>query len=61
MMRSCVAAALAAILLSATVATTPASARAADKPTVVLVHGAFANASTDGEVPAPPRRLNGRA
>jgi pimeloyl-ACP methyl ester carboxylesterase len=45
MMRSCLAAALAAILLSATVATTPASARAAQKPTVVLVHGAFADAS----------------
>ena len=50
MMRSCLAAALAAILLSATGATTPASARAADKPTVVLVHGAFADASGFGAV-----------
>jgi pimeloyl-ACP methyl ester carboxylesterase len=40
----------AAILLSATLATTPASARAADKPTVVLVHGAFADASGFGAV-----------
>jgi pimeloyl-ACP methyl ester carboxylesterase len=50
MMRSCLAAAVAAILLSATLATTPASARAADKPTVVLVHGAFADASGFGAV-----------
>src|SRR5918999_1872253 len=50
MMRSCLAVALAAILLSATLATTPASARAADKPTVVLVHGAFADASGFGAV-----------
>jgi pimeloyl-ACP methyl ester carboxylesterase len=50
MMRSCIAAALAAILLSATLATTPASARATDKPTVVLVHGAFADASGFGAV-----------
>jgi pimeloyl-ACP methyl ester carboxylesterase len=50
MMRSCLAAALAAILLSATLATTPASARAGDKPTIVLVHGAFADASGFGDV-----------
>jgi pimeloyl-ACP methyl ester carboxylesterase len=50
MIRSCLAAALAAILLGATFATTPASARAADKPTVVLVHGAFADASGFGAV-----------
>src|ERR671917_706040 len=50
MMRSCLAVALAAILLSATLATTPASARATDKPTVVLVHGAFADASGFGAV-----------
>ena len=49
-MRSCLAASLAAILLSATLATTPASARATDKPTVVLVHGAFADASGFGAV-----------
>jgi pimeloyl-ACP methyl ester carboxylesterase len=52
MMRSCLAAALAAILLIATGATTPASAsaRSADMPTVVLVHGAFADASGFGAV-----------
>src|SRR5688500_12991401 len=51
MMRSCLAAALAAILpLGATLATTPSSARAAGKPTVVLVHGAFADASGFGAV-----------
>jgi pimeloyl-ACP methyl ester carboxylesterase len=50
MMRSCLAAALAAVLLSAALATTPASARAADKPTIVLVHGAFADASGFGAV-----------
>jgi len=49
-MRSCLTAALAAILLSATLATTPASARAGDKPTIVLVHGAFADASGFGAV-----------
>jgi pimeloyl-ACP methyl ester carboxylesterase len=49
MMRSCLAAALAAILLSTTLSTTPASARA-DKPTIVLVHGAFADASGFGAV-----------
>jgi pimeloyl-ACP methyl ester carboxylesterase len=51
MLRSCLAAALAAILLGATLATS-ASARAADKPTVVLVHGAFADASGFGAVTA---------
>jgi pimeloyl-ACP methyl ester carboxylesterase len=50
MMRPCLAAALAALLLSATLATTPASARAGDKPTIVLVHGAFADASGFGAV-----------
>jgi pimeloyl-ACP methyl ester carboxylesterase len=45
-----IAAALAAILLSATLATTPASARAGAKPTVLLVHGAFADASGFGAV-----------
>ena len=50
MMRTYLAAALAAIVLSATLATTPAPARAADKPTVVLVHGAFADASGFGAV-----------
>ena len=45
-MRTCLATALAAVLLGAT----PASARAADKPTVVLVHGAFADASGFGAV-----------
>jgi pimeloyl-ACP methyl ester carboxylesterase len=49
-MRSCLAAALAAVLLSATLATTPASARAGGKPTIVLVHGAFADASGFGAV-----------
>jgi pimeloyl-ACP methyl ester carboxylesterase len=50
MMRSCVAAALAAILLGAILATAPASARSADKPTIVLVHGAFADASGFGAI-----------
>ena len=50
MMRSCLAAALAAILLSAAVATTPASARTGHRPTIVLVHGAFADASGFGAV-----------
>ena len=49
-MRSCLAAALAAVLLGAALATTPASARAGDKPTIVLVHGAFADASGFGAV-----------
>src|SRR5215218_778321 len=49
-MRSCLVAALAAILFSATVATTPASARAVEKPAIVLVHGAFADASGYGAV-----------
>jgi pimeloyl-ACP methyl ester carboxylesterase len=49
-MRSCLAAALAAVLLSAALATTPASARSSDKPTIVLVHGAFADASGYGPV-----------
>jgi pimeloyl-ACP methyl ester carboxylesterase len=57
MIRSCLAAALAAILLSAALATTPASARSGDKPTIVLVHGAFADASGFGEV---IRRLHDR-
>jgi pimeloyl-ACP methyl ester carboxylesterase len=50
MIRSCLAAAVAAILLSATLATTPGSARGGEKPTVVLVHGAFADASGFGAV-----------
>ena len=46
MKRSFLAAALAAILLGSALAGTPASAaRAADKPTIVLIHGAFADAS----------------
>jgi pimeloyl-ACP methyl ester carboxylesterase len=49
-MRFCLAAALAAVLISTTLATTPAPARAADKPTIVLVHGAFADASGFGAV-----------
>jgi pimeloyl-ACP methyl ester carboxylesterase len=49
MLRSFVVAALAAIVL-ATLSTTPASARAAEKPTVVMVHGAFADASGFGPV-----------
>ncbi len=57
MMRSCLAAALAAILLSAVPASAPARARAADKPTVVLVHGAFADASGFSAVTT---RLQGR-
>jgi len=47
---SCLAAALAAVLLGAALATTPAPARAGDKPTIVLVHGAFADASGFGAV-----------
>src|SRR4051794_18052305 len=43
-------AAAAAALLFAGIATTPASARAAGKPTIVLVHGAFADASGFGAV-----------
>ena len=51
MKRSFLAAALAAILLGAALGGTPASAaRAADKPTIVLVHGAFADASGYGAV-----------
>jgi pimeloyl-ACP methyl ester carboxylesterase len=45
MIRSCLAAALAAICLASTVAASPAAARTAAKPTIVLVHGAFADAS----------------
>jgi pimeloyl-ACP methyl ester carboxylesterase len=48
MARKGLAAALAAILLAAAVATTPASARTNPKPTIVLVHGAFADASGFG-------------
>jgi pimeloyl-ACP methyl ester carboxylesterase len=70
MIRSCLAAALVAILLSAGLATSPASARTAAKPTVVLVHGAFADASGYGavitrlqrrgyDVIAPPNLLRG--
>src|ERR687896_788521 len=44
-MRTCLAAALAAVLLGAVLGATPVSARAAGKPTIVLVHGAFADAS----------------
>jgi pimeloyl-ACP methyl ester carboxylesterase len=55
-MRSCLAAALAAIILSATLAATPASARAGDKPTIVLVHGAFADASGFGAVTSRVQR-----
>jgi pimeloyl-ACP methyl ester carboxylesterase len=50
MIRSSLVAALAAILLSAALAATPAGARAAEKPTIVLVHGAFADASGYGAV-----------
>ena len=50
MTRSCLVAALAAILLSAVLATTPASAGTPSKPTIVLVHGAFADASGFGAV-----------
>jgi pimeloyl-ACP methyl ester carboxylesterase len=45
-----VAAALAVLCLLLTVASGDASARAADKPTVVFVHGAFADASGFGAV-----------
>src|ERR671916_93549 len=50
MMRFRLVAALAAMVLGATLASTPASARVADKPTIVLVHGAFADASGYGAV-----------
>ena len=51
MKRSILAAALAAILLGGALGGTPASAaRAAGKPTIVLVHGAFADASGYGAV-----------
>src|ERR1700710_767615 len=50
MMRSCLAAALAATLLVATVYAAPAAARTRAKPTSVLVHGAFADASGFGAV-----------
>ena len=51
MKRFLLAAALAAVLLGAALGGTPASAaRAADKPTIVLVHGAFADASGYGAV-----------
>src|SRR3954463_4827082 len=43
-------AAAAAALMFAGIATTPASARAAGKPTIVLVYGAFADASGFGAV-----------
>jgi len=43
-------AALAAMLIAATVTATPASARTGAKPTIVLVHGAFADASGFGAV-----------
>ncbi|HEY6888306.1 MAG TPA: alpha/beta hydrolase [Solirubrobacter sp.] len=45
MIRSCIAAAFAAVLFCATVAAAPAAARTGPKPTIVLVHGAFADAS----------------
>jgi pimeloyl-ACP methyl ester carboxylesterase len=48
-MRSCLAAALAAILLAAT-SGSPASAHTAPKPTIVFIHGAFADASGFGSV-----------
>jgi pimeloyl-ACP methyl ester carboxylesterase len=50
MTRTRLAAALAAVLLSATVAATPASARTSPKPAIVFVHGAFADASGFGAV-----------
>jgi pimeloyl-ACP methyl ester carboxylesterase len=50
MMRSSLAAALAAIVLGAVVAAAPAPAHTDAKPTIVLVHGAFADASGFGEV-----------
>ena len=49
-MRPYLTAAVAALLLVAGVATAPASARTSAKPTVVLVHGAFADASGFGAV-----------
>ena len=50
MIRSCLAAALAAVLLGAALTATPASARTSRKPTIVFVHGAFADASGFGAV-----------
>src|SRR6187200_218086 len=50
MMRSCLAAALVAVLVGAMVVATPAPARTTAKPTIVLVHGAFADASGFGAV-----------
>src|SRR3954452_803265 len=50
MMRSCLAAALVAVLVAATLDTTPASARSTAKPTIVLVHGALPDASGFGAV-----------
>jgi pimeloyl-ACP methyl ester carboxylesterase len=50
MTRSFLAAVLAPTLLCATLATTPASTRTEPKPTVVFVHGAFADASGFGAV-----------
>jgi pimeloyl-ACP methyl ester carboxylesterase len=41
---------LAALLLAATVASAPAAAQGSPKPTIVLVHGAFADASGFGAV-----------
>jgi pimeloyl-ACP methyl ester carboxylesterase len=49
-MRSHLIAALAALLVAVAVTATPASARTNPKPTIVLVHGAFADASGFGEV-----------
>jgi pimeloyl-ACP methyl ester carboxylesterase len=49
-MRSCLVAALIAVVVGATLAATPASARSTAKPTIVLVHGAFADASGFGAV-----------
>jgi pimeloyl-ACP methyl ester carboxylesterase len=50
MIRSRLAAALAAFLIGCTVAAAPAAARTGAKPTIVLVHGAFADASGFGAV-----------
>src|SRR6187200_2327834 len=50
MMRSCLAAALVAVLVGAMVVATPAPARTTAQPTIVLVHGAFADASGFGAV-----------
>jgi pimeloyl-ACP methyl ester carboxylesterase len=49
-MRSILVATLIAVLVGATVAAAPASARTTAKPTIVLVHGAFADASGFGAV-----------